>query len=165
MLGASLGLSSIIGIKLPTGDETRDPALGTGSVDIFGGLTIGYESRRWYAFGDLRYRINTEANNTRNGNTLYYNVVFGVRPFLTEYTQPDLVLIVEFNGEYAEKDKVSGAKDPNSGGNTISISPGMLLSYRNVMLKAGVKIPVSQELNGTQLGTDYEAVTALEIHF
>ncbi len=165
MPGASLGLSSIVGIKLPTGDETGDPALGTGSVDFFGGLTAGYESRRWYAFSDLRYRVNTEANNVRNGNLIYYNIVFGIRPFLTEYTQPDLVLIVEFNGEYSEKDKVSGAKDPDSGGNTISVSPGMLLSYRNVMLKAGVKIPVSQELNGTQLGTDYEAVTAVEIHF
>ncbi len=166
MPGASLGVSSILGIKLPTGDEDKDPVLGTGSVDVFGGVASGYESRRWYAFGDLRYRLNTEANNIRKGNVLNYNVVFGIRPWLTEYEQPDLVLLVEFNGEYAWKDKGSGVTNPNNtGGNTISISPGILLSYRNVMLKAGVKLPISQELNGTQLGEDYEVVTAIEIHF
>ncbi|MEE8423437.1 MAG: hypothetical protein V3S49_02750, partial [Thermodesulfobacteriota bacterium] len=135
-------------------------------VDVFGGVASGYESRRWYAFGDLRYRLNTEANNIRKGNVLNYDLVFGVRPWLTEYEQPDLVLLVEFNGEYVWKDKGSGVTNPNNtGGNTISVSPGMLLSYRNVMFKAGVKLPISQELNGTQLGEDFEVVTAIEIHF
>ena len=165
MPGASIGISSILGIKLPTGNDDKDPALGTGSVDVFGGVTSGYESRRWYAFGDLRYRLNSSANNIRKGNVLNYNVVFGVRPWLTEYEQPDLVLIVEFNGENEQKDKVGGANDPNTGGNTISVSPGILLSYRNVMLKVGVKLPISQELNGIQLGQDYEAVVAVEAHF
>lgn len=163
--GVTISLSPVIGVKLPTGNDDQNPALGTGSVDFFGGLTAGYESRRWYTFGDLRYRLNTKAHSERKGNALNYDLVFGVRPWLTEYYQPDLVMLVEFNGEYEQKDNVGDKRVPDSGGNTISISPGMLLSYRNVMLKAGVSIPVFQELNGTQLGEAFKVVTALEIHF
>ncbi len=163
--GVTVSLSPVFGIKLPTGDNDKDPALGTGSVDLLGGLAAGYESRRWYAFGDLRYRLNTKADNVKEGNALNYDLVFGARPWLTEYDRPDLVVLVEFNGEYEQKDRTGSERDPDSGGNTISISPGMLFSYRNVMFKAGIKIPISQELNGTQLGEDYEVVTALEAHF
>jgi hypothetical protein len=54
---------------------------------------------------------------------------------------------------------------PNSGGTIISLSPGLLFSYRNIMLKAGVKIPIINGLNGSQKLPANEYILGLEFHF
>jgi hypothetical protein len=164
-LGVQQAAAIVLGIKLPTGDDEADLPLGTGTTDFVFGLTAGHEGRRLYAFGDLRYRLNTESDDLRAGDTFFYDAALGFRPVLTDYDRPDLVLLVELNGEVARKDERGGTKDPDSGGHTVWLGPNFLLSYRNIMLKGGIRFPVFQELNGTQLGTDYETVLAMEVHY
>ncbi len=164
-LGVQQAMAMVLGIKLPTGDDEAELPLGTGSTDWLFGLTAGHEGRRLYAFGDLRYRINTEANNITEGDVFFYDAALGFRPILTDYYRPDLVLLLELNGEVAQKDDLDGKEVPDSGGHTLWLGPNFLLSYRNLMLKGGLRFPIVQELNGTQLANDYEGVLAMEFHF
>ena len=164
-LGVQQAAAVVLGVKLPTGNDEADLPLGTGSTDYIFGLTAGHEGRRLYVFGDLRYRLNTEANGVRAGNIFFYDAALGFRPRLTDYYRPDLVLLLEFNGEAGQKDELNGGVDPDSGGRTLWLGPNFLLSYRNHMLKGGIRFPFLQRLNGIQLGQDYEAALAMEIHY
>ncbi len=164
-LGVQESAAIILGIKLPTGDEKVALPLGSGSTDFLFGLTAAHEGRRLYLFGDLRYKLNTEANNRSQGDVFFYDAALGFRPVLTDYYRPDLVLLLEMNGEIGRKDKFLGVSNANSGGEILWVGPNFLLSYRNLMLKGGVRFPVVQDLNGTQLAADYEGVVAVESHY
>ena len=126
---------------------------------------MGYESRRHYFFASLRYRYNPATSALERGNVLKYDVAYGIRPWLLQYLQPDPVFLVELNGDSMGQNSLSGARDVNSGGTVLSISPGLLFSYRNIMLKAGVKIPVYNGLKGNQSLPGKLYVLGLEFHF
>jgi hypothetical protein len=162
--GASTGAAINISVKVPSGDETSSPKLGTGSADYLVGLAVNREGLRHYFFSDVAYRMNTEANAVRKGNVLFFDIAYGIRPWRIVYLKPDLVLVVELNYESEEMTKNASVKNTDTGGRSLFISPGFLLSYRNVMLKGGVQLPVSQELNGTQEEVDLRAVFSVELH-
>lgn len=155
----------ILGIKLPTGDYEISPPLGSGSTDYLFAITAAHESRRWYYFGDVRYRLNTRTNTVQYGNYLLADAAFGVRPWLTEYMKPDLVVMIEANWESLERNKVEEGQIADSGGKLLFISPGFFLTYRNWAFKGGLQIPVSRRLNGAQPKTDYRFALAIETHF
>ncbi len=154
---------------------SRQAALHAGAVfpqeggfnvtDYFAGLSVGYESRRHYFFASLRYRYNPATSALEPGDVLKYDVAYGIRPWLLQYLQPDPVFLVELNGDSMGQNSLSGARDVNSGGTVLSISPGLLFSYRNIMLKAGVKIPVYNGLKGNQSLPGKLYVLGLEFHF
>jgi hypothetical protein len=162
MPGASNQAALHAGIKFPTGD--REENRGSGATDYFIGLSVGRESRRHYFFGAVRYRINGTINKINIGNQFEFDAAYGIRPWKLEYRQPDAVFLVEFIGALMEKNSMNAQSDPNSGSKVFSIAPGLLFSYRNVMLKAGIKIPVLEDLNGLQETPDTEYVFGLEFH-
>ena len=162
--GSTTGVALNLGLKLPSGDETDTPPTGTGSADYLFGLAYSYESLRHYFFTDFRYRMSRSANDIRKGNVFFYDIAYGIRPWRADYLKPDLVLVVELNWEHQEKTKISKVKDSDSGGDRLFVSPGFLLSRRNVMLKGGLQIPVSQDLNGIQEEDDYRALVSIEFH-
>jgi hypothetical protein len=45
--------------------------------------------------------------------------------------------------------------DPNSGGTSVYLSPGIQYVSRRFILEAAVQLPISQDLNGDALDTDY----------
>ncbi len=163
--GAVNQLAIIGGIKLPTGGRSGAVALGSGSTDFLAAFAAGRETRLWYYFADARYRLNTANGGDRQGNLFQYDAAFGVRPHQSEYWTPDLVTLVEINGRLEGKETVNRVVNPNSGGHILSVAPGILLSYRNVMLKTALKIPLLQDLNGTQLEDKEEFIVAIELHF
>lgn len=162
--GSTTGVALNLASKLPSGDETKAPPLGTGSADFLAGLAMSRESLRHYSFGDITYLMKTEANSVRLGNVLFLDIAYGIRPWRAEYLRPDLVLVVEFNYEREERTRKNKVKDVNTGGETLFVSPGFLLSYRFVMLKGGVQLPVYWDLNGTQEEVDYRALVSVEFH-
>lgn len=162
--GAVDQLAIIGGVKLPTGSHSGAVALGSGSTDFLVGFAAGRETRLWYYFADARYRLNTAKGGDRQGNLFQYDAAFGVRPYQSEYWTPDLVTLVEINGRLEAKESVNRVINPNSGGHVLSIAPGILLSYRNVMLKTALKIPLIQDLNGLQLENKEEFIVAIELH-
>jgi hypothetical protein len=105
------------------------------------------------------------AGDRTKGNLLQASAAGGIRLYLPEYYDPDLLLLVELNSEFRERDTLNGTDLRNTGGNSLFISPGFWLTYRNWALKGGVQIPILQDLNGRQPKLDYRAVMAVEYHF
>ena len=99
-------------------------------LNYVAGLAFGYESRRYYSFADMAY--------TSHG--FIYDGAVGIRPKKLEYNQLDIVLLVELN----KRDQ-------------FNISPGILVSYRNIMTKIGIQIPI--EKNG-----DKKILIGIEFH-
>jgi hypothetical protein len=58
--------------------------------------------------------------------------------------------LLEINGEWDDKQGTAGVIDPNSGGNTIFISPGLRLTVENWSSYLTVGIPVVSDYNGIQ---------------
>jgi hypothetical protein len=69
------------------------------------------------------------------------------------------------SGEYEFASELGGSTVSDSGGNTIWLGPSLLFSYRNIMVKGGIQMPVFQDLQGNQERDDFRAVFAIEYHF
>ncbi|MCH8029285.1 MAG: hypothetical protein IH874_05085 [Candidatus Dadabacteria bacterium] len=164
-LGAQNKVSGIFGIKVPTGDDDAEPALGTGTTDFLFGGSYGYESRTWYHFATARYRFRTESGSRDPGDRLFIDGAIGYRPWRREYLEWDLVTLVEMNTEFEFKDELRGVRLPDTGGNIIWLGPTALLSYRNIMFKGGAQFPVYENLNGNQDSSSVRVVFAAEYHF
>jgi len=156
---------SILGqIKFDT-SAGGNPSLGSGSTDGLLGIAYGYESRKWYRWASMRYRINGENNlGLQRGNKLFVDLVGGIRFRPTAYDEPDTVWLIELNGEYTDRSELNGSTLGNSGGSEWFVSPGIFWTLRNFAIKAGVQIPIASDLNGDQAETDYRARLILEWH-
>ena len=153
-----------LALKFPSGDERESPPLGTGSVDYMVGLAVTREGLLHYFFSDARYRINTEANGAKKGNVFFFDIAYGIRPWEAKYLKPDLVVLTELNWEDVSRTKVDRVEDNDTGGEHLFVSPGFLLSYRNVMLKGGVQIPILRDPNGSGEKADLRTLLSVEIH-
>ena len=164
--GAQYKAAVFFKTKLPTGDDGGQPRIGSGSTDVIGGLATGYESRRWYWFASGVYRANTEgAGGLEKGDRQFLNVVGGVRPVLTEYEEPDTVLMLELNWEHAGRDDLNGAGLVNTGGWELFLSPVVWWTYGQLAIRGGVQIPIAEGLNGDQATSDYRARIEFIYHF
>ncbi|MFL5062068.1 MAG: transporter [Xanthobacteraceae bacterium] len=76
-----------------------------------------------------------------------------------------LDLVLELNGEWHDKQVTAGVVDPNSGGNTVYLSPGIRASMGNVSGFASVGVPVINEPNGLQSKPDFRVVTGIAAAF
>jgi len=152
-------LTLIVGGSFPTAKNNLAPNLTTFTL----GLANGYESRRWYYFSDIGYTTVSSGQSLVPGNKFRYNLVGGIRPVKSSYLQPDLVLLVELNGEWSTNSKQNGDIVPNTQGNTLAIAPGFLFSYRNIMLKGGIQFGVSNTAYVDKKQTN--GLISLEYHF
>lgn len=164
--GAQYKAAGFLDVKLPTADDDSEPRLGSGSTDVITGLATGYESRRWYWFASGVYRLNTQGDGSfEQGDRQSLNVVGGVRPLLSEYDEPDTVLMLELNWEREDKDTLNGRSLADSGGWQLFASPIVWWTYRQWAVRGGVQIPLSQEMNGNQPAPDYRTRLELVYHY
>lgn len=153
-------------VKFPTGkDDATDRQgnrlppplqLGSGSVDYSAGAVFTHVVRRFGFNADFVYDFNTQAQGFEAGDSLKYGFAFGYRLLPAFYrTYParnHLSAYLELNGEFSRKSRLAGLPVADSGGNVVFLSPGIqLIPSRTFLLEASVRIPVAQELNGTQL--------------
>ncbi len=139
---------------------------GTGSNDAIVGLAYGYESRKWYRWASVRYRLNGEGDaGLQRGDLWRIDIAGGVRLQPSAYLEADTVWLLELNGELGQRAELNGFNLPDSGGMEWFLSPGIFWTYRNFAVKAGAQIPLINDLNGAQRGSDYRAKLALEWHF
>ncbi len=164
--GAQYKAAAFLKTKLPTGDDESQPRLGSGSTDVIAGFATGYESRRWYWFASGVYRANTEGEGgLEKGDRQFLNAVGGIRPVLTEYDEPDTVLMLELNWERAGRDELNGADLADTGGWELFLSPVFWWTYRQFAFRGGVQVPIAEGLNGRQATSDYRARADLVYHF
>lgn len=157
-LGRRTWISAVAGVKTPWGqndvsqngervDEHAQP--GTGSTDLFGGLSSIYlfdaESS---AFASAQYR--GTGRNTfgyKYGNAFTANLAYERK--LTDRVDT----VVEANFRHSGRDQVDASRelDPDTGGSILYISPRVIVDVGGgVVLRLGVQIPTWKSLYGIQ---------------
>lgn len=164
-LGVQESSAVLLNVITDSGGDDSDPPTGTGTTDAVLGVTYGYESLEWFRWAGLRYRRNGENDaRLRRGDRVSLDLTGGWRPEPPQYREPDTVWLLELNGEYARRAELNGVALPDTGGTEVFLSPGVFWTLRNFAVKAGVQVPVYDNLNGVQEETDYRMRVELEWH-
>ncbi|NIT70998.1 hypothetical protein GWO43_08900 [candidate division KSB1 bacterium] len=105
------------------------------------------------------YNLNTSNDPVDFGNSVAYNLAFGYRllPAVYEtYPSPQLNGFLEINGITTNRNSINDQEVQDSGGTRIFLSPGIqYVGGRRWLLEASLQIPIVDEPNGTQLGTNW----------
>ena len=138
----------VAGITFPTGSASKDPPTGFGSNSYFLGATFNHTEIHWLFFTSHGAVLTTSKHGTQFGDQLLYEFGFG-------RTIPSPVgwifaWIVEFDGVYAWKDRIERKTDPNSGGNTIYLTPSVSFANKRLIVQFGAGYPIVQHLFGHQ---------------
>jgi hypothetical protein len=159
---------------------------GTGAWDPLLGLAWTHHEGKWSYDVNVLYTLaTTGTQNTDLGDRFQYNFAVSYRlmslgsgehPMFHgaerheegddghhhehghETSRPSLDLVLELNGEWHAEQVTNGISDPNSGGNTIFISPGLRLSQDKWSGFVSVGIPVVDDLNGIQSEPDVRVI-------
>jgi len=165
--GQTFRIAGFGGVKAPTGSDDQSDSLGrlpvpvqpsTGAWDGFGGIVATYQTLEYQLDGQLAYRVNGSANSFEAGDEARLDASLQYRLWprtLGADLAGFLYGVLETNLIYRDHNEVQGQDDPNSGGTTLFITPGLQYVTKRMILEAAVQLPVSQNLNGTALETDY----------
>jgi hypothetical protein len=167
--GSTIRVAPFGGVKFPTGrhDESdrfgpirRPLQLGSGSWDGLGGAAFTYQTLAWEFDADGGYRKNADANGFRFGNESFADASFKYRVWplkLATTGVPHFVYaVLESNLMHQQRNEITGNPDPNSGGTTWTIDPGLQYVTVNYILEAVAEIPSTQRLHGTALRSDFQ---------
>ena len=176
-LGDTRRLAPFVGLKVPTGDDNERDSLGrlpqplqlgSGSWDPIVGTSFTWQTFDWEFDSAVQYRFNTKANKFEFGDQARFDMSFQYRlwPRTLESGVPAFFYgVLESNLIYAGKNEVGGINNPNSGGTTWILAPGLQYVTRRIVLEAIVQIPVIQDLNGIALENDYSVRGGFRFNF
>ena len=175
--GRTFRVAPFLGLELPTGKDDEIDSLGrlppsvqpgSGSWDPFGGVVLTYQTLDFQIDAQIGYRANTEANGFAFGDVARVDGSLQYRLWPRELgpgVPGFLYGVLESNLIYQDKNEIAGANDPNSGGLTLFILPGLQYVTKRWIAEAGVQIPVVQDLNGTALERDTIVRTGFRFNF
>ena len=175
--GRTFRIAPFLGVELPTGDDNdrdslgRLPAplqLGSGSWDGFGGIVLTYQTLHYQIDAQASYTLNTEANNVEFGDQarLDASLQYRVWPRELDAGVPGfLYAVLEGNLLYPDNNEINGTKDPDSGGTTFFLSPGIQYVTKRWIIEGIVQLPVSQNLNGAALEDDFTVRAGFRFNF
>ncbi|WP_133127285.1 hypothetical protein [Legionella nagasakiensis] len=150
----------VAAITFPTGSPTKNPPTGNGTYDFFIGSTYNRTFVDWLWF--ISPGINWFAVKNHNLMGTQYLYQFGIgKNFQSQRNQFIWSGLLELDGVYSEKNKLSGRTDPNSGGNIINITPSVWYSTQTLIIQCGVAFPLVQHWYGNQSKTNYYATATL----
>ncbi len=182
------GLAAFGGLQLPSGSTSEEEngerlpqplQPGTGAVSGFLGLAGTYVQDAIGIEGGVTYTINSEANDFRFGNVVNYDLALEYQIFPQRILSGSQVtFLVEFNGEYAERNESNGLALGNTGGHTLLLSPGIQFITPplptlggNLVLEVSGQVPIFEDLNEDPragpdpLKTDYALLFGLRYIF
>lgn len=161
-------LSLLAGLKWPTGDFGRSDSFGelprplqpgSGSFDPLAGAVFTWQTLGWQLDAGAVYHHNTERAGFELGDTLDVDLAAQLRLLPRRLPARGVPAylngVLELNGRWAGRSQVDGRSDPDSGGQTLALSPGLQWVGTRWLFEAGVQVPVIQDLNGNGLETDY----------
>ncbi len=164
--GGLIRVSPFAGLEFPTGDDDerdsfgRLPAsvqLGSGSWDPFGGLVATYQTLDFEIDGQIAYQANTGGGPVEFGDVARADASIQYRIWPRELGSglPAFVYgVLEANLIHRGRNEAGGVTDPNSGGTTVFLVPGLQYASKRWVFEAAVQLPVFQDLNGTALEKD-----------
>ncbi|MCM2306705.1 MAG: transporter [Sulfuritalea sp.] len=175
--GRTLRIAPFLGVKAPTGEDNARDGMGrlpppvqpgSGSWDVLGGAVLTYQTLDFEIDSQVSYKANREANGFQAGNVASLDTSLQYRLWprsLGAGVPAFLYGVLEANLVHSARNRSGGADDPNSGGTTLFITPGLQYVTQKWIVEAGVQIPVSQDLNGTALKNDYVFTTGFRVNF
>ncbi len=155
-------IAPLAGAFIPTGDNSlRGPQgflpralqTGSGTLDSYMGITMGYNSIRWGMAVDSTYRINPVAGRGISPGNQYRSdaqVEYKILPLrMPEEGLPKLlVLSIESNYTHESRDRLNGVISTNSGGNILKQDAVLEISTFRWQIGLGAQFPVMQDLAG-----------------
>lgn len=154
----------LLNIKLDSGNHN----VSTNTIDTLVGFAYGYESLKWYRWSSIRYRFNQNLKQksqiVERGNRLFIDFSIGYRAKVNGYRDPDMVYMLELNGEFSQNNKLNQVDIINTGDNKWFISPGFMWTLRNMAIKGGVQLPIYNQLDNAQTNNDYRVKLSVEWH-
>ncbi|MEE9380713.1 MAG: transporter [Hyphomonadaceae bacterium] len=163
--GRTMRLAPFAGVVLPTGETGRT---GDGSTDVFGGLVLTAASTDWNFDTQIKYVANGKANGLQRGNTISLDASFQYRVFpgkITANTEGFTFAVLEANITQSDRNQLAGLVDANSGGEIITLSPGLQYATRRWIAEAAIGLPIITNLNGTALAPDYSVRASVRVNF
>jgi hypothetical protein len=170
-------LAVIAGVVLPTGRsdvklssaESLSPTdqPGTGRFGIPVGL--GYSrflTSRLTIDASALYNFRLEKDEFKVGDRFDAGIALAYR--LTESIKnfPQYSLFVEANDVYLAKDRDHGEDDPDSGSNTLYLTPGFRVRFNpTASLTVAPSFPVIEHLNGNQGKVDFKVALTFSLSF
>ena len=164
-LGKTVRLAPFFGLTLPTG---REGETSDGSFDQFAGLVFTRASTSWNFDSQIKYVNNNENNGFEAGDAV--SVDASVQYRLSNRNEEGaakgfLFAVLELNATRSEKNRILSLKDANSGGDLVTLSPGLQYARRRWIAETALRVPISKNLNGTALAPDYALVTSMRFNF
>ncbi|MCF6158823.1 MAG: transporter [wastewater metagenome] len=167
----------LAGIKFPTGEEDKENSAGekiepgdqpgSGSYDFLAGLAYSrWLTKEWTLDTNIQYIFRTEGSRDfKVGDRMDWNLAMAYQ-IIPRNTYPNIAPVGEINVRYLFRDEENGRDEPNSGGTTVFLSPGIRLGI-TPHLNAGalVSFPVFQNLLGEQLETDFKVTVTVGYNF
>ncbi len=175
--GRTFRIAPFVGIEMPTGDDDDSDSLGalpatlqlgSGSWDPFAGVVVTYQTLDYQIDAQASYKVNTEANDFEFGDEARFDASLQYRLLPRELGSgvPGFLYgILEGNLIHQGKNEINGADDPNSGGTTLFLSPGLQYVTKRWVLEAIVQLPAFQDLNGTALEDDFIVRAGFRFNF
>lgn len=146
--------ATIVGnITVPTGSINKNPPTGFGSPSFFLGGTYCHMMVDWFIFTSHGAILTTSDHKTKIGDQFLYQ--FGLGRNIPSPPEWIYAWMVELDGQYNKKNRIHGKIDPNSGGNTIYVTPSLWISSKDVIFQFGLSLPINQNLFGRQNKFDY----------
>lgn len=174
--GQTQRLAPLVGLEMPTGrDDATDEfgrlpqplQLGSGSWDPFVGVVFTWQTLQWQVDVSPVYQINTEANDFTFGDEARLDVASKYRLWTNKRPRgvPGFLYgNLETNVIWQGKNEIGGQDDPNSGGTTWLVAPGLQYITRRVVLEGALQLPALQDRNGTALEHDFITTLSLRIN-
>lgn len=176
-LGETIRMAPFLGLKVPTGEDTKQDSLGrlpqplqlgSGSWDPLVGTTFTWLTFDWEFDAAVQYKRNTKANDFTVGDEARLDLSFQYRLWPRELgsgVPAFLYGVLESNFLWNDKNTAGGIRDPDSGGATWYLAPGIQYVTKRVILEAAVQVPVVQRLNGLALKNDYIVSAGFRVSF
>lgn len=176
-LGRTFRLAGFAGLTAPTGDDEGSDRLGllppplqngSGAWDRFGGLLATYQTLEFQLDAQLSYRDNGAANGFESGDETRLDLSWQHRVWPRELgtgVPGFLYAVLEINMLHQRKNRANSLYDPNSGGTSAWLSPGLQYVTRRWVLEAVIQKPITQKLNGVALENDYIFTASFRVNF
>ncbi len=157
-----------IGIEFPAGEKNdsdssgRKPQKiqpGIGSWNPIAGVVMTFQTLDYQIDGQLLYKRHTNPQTLfRHGDVMRLDASLQYRlwPRLLGEGLPHFIYgVLETNIIHQKKNRIHETSNPDSGGTSVFLVPGLQYVTKRWIIEFGVQLPVMQNLNGNELKNDF----------
>lgn len=175
--GQTFRIAPFVGIEIPTGEDSERDALGrlpqplqlgSGSWDPSLGFVTTWQTLERQIDVALSYKFNMQANDFEFGDLARFDLSYQHRIWPLELGAgvPAFVYaVLESNLIWQDRNEVGGQQDPDSGGTTLYLAPGIQWVTKRTVIESAVQFPLLQNLNGDALENDFILTLSFRFNF